>query len=278
MRPRARWALSLVDAALTRMDEAVVSRLARGLVRVRSGRGRGVLAAGMLAAVALAVAVVLMRPEPPPVGGTSPLWVGVHQGDQVPVYLELSAARLAALEADDPDRVVYALVSFARYLTPAEVAVAVGAAPGVSGVTAHARVPLPERQTEIVSLTAIRLPDDLAMSMADVADRKESDAAYYTALVDSEPEGPLRDIYRSNVQVAQAEAQAYQQGCACVFGLVVRGDAAALTGLARVSDVRAVDPAVEVTDPREAVFAPLLPEHVDRVTPPADAALPSAVD
>lgn len=278
MRLRGRWALSLVDAILTRMDEAVVSRLGRGLARVRAGRGRGGLAVGLLAVTGLAVAAVLVRPDPPPLSGTSPIWVGVRQGDQVPTYLELSGARLAALAADDPDRVVYALVSFARYLTPTEVAAAVAAAPGVSSVTAHGRVPLPDRQTELVSLTAIRLPDDLLTSMAEVADRKEEDAAHYAALVEAQPPGALREIYRSNVEIAQAEAQAYRQGCACVFGLVVRGNAAALTGLVRVGDVRAVDPAVQVTDPRQAVFAPLLPEHVDRVTPPADTALPTALD
>jgi hypothetical protein len=126
-----------------------------------------------------------------------------------------------------------------------------------------------------VSLPAIRLPDDLVASMAEVADRKEADAAYYAALVQKDPASPLRDIYRSNVEVARAEAEAYRQECGCVFGLVVRGAAAALTALAGVADVRAVDPAPEVGDPRDAVFAPPLPEHVDRVAPPGDEALPT---
>jgi hypothetical protein len=232
-----------------------------------------VLLAALLAGAAVVVSV-LNRPDPSPSPGTSPSWVGVRQGDRVPVYLELSAARLAALGADDPDRVVYALVSFARYLTPAEVATVVGAAPGVASVTGHARVPLPGRQTQLVSLPAIQLPDDLRRSMAEVADRKDTDAEYYAALAAAEPDGAMGEIYRSNVEVARAEAEAYRQGCGCVYGLVVRGDAAALAALAENADVRAVDPAAEVADPRAAVFAPLLPEHVDRVTPLADDALP----
>lgn len=279
MRFSGRWALSIVDAALTRVDEKVVPRLSRGLARVRAragrGRGRTAVSVGLLVGASVAVGVVLVRPDPPRSPGTSPIWVGVHEGDRVSAYLELSAARLAALGADDPDRVVYALVSFARYLTPAEVAAVVGAAPGVTSVTAYGRVPLPDRQTQLVSLPAIRLPDDLLASMAEAADRKEADAERYAQLAGAEPEGALRGIYRSNVEVARAEAEAYRRGCGCVFGLVVRGNAAALAALAALADIRAVDPAPDLADPRGAVFAPPLPEHVDRITPPADDALPS---
>src|SRR5690606_10241338 len=103
---------------------------------------------------------------------------------------------------------------------------------------------------------------------------KEADAESYAGRALEQPEGTLREIYESNAQVARAEAEAYRQACACLFGLVVRGSASALTRLAEGSGVRAVDPAPDVTDPRQAVFAPPLPEHVDRVTPPVDEALP----
>jgi hypothetical protein len=228
----------------------------------------------MLAAAA-AVVVVVTRPEPRHSPGTSPTWVGVHDGDSVPAYLELSAARLSALAADDPGRVVYALVTFTRYLTPEEVAAVLAATPEVTSVTAHGRVPLPRRQTQLVSLPAIRLPQDLLASMVEVADQKAADAENYAALAEQHTDSALRQIYLTNEELARAEAAAYRAACACVYGLVVRGAVAALTDLATVLDVRAVDPAPDVADPRAAVFAPPLPEQVDRVTPPVDDALPT---
>jgi hypothetical protein len=282
MTMRRRWALPLVGAALSRVDEKVVPRLARGLNRVRArvlgGRRPGLtaLSAVLVVAAAAAVVVVLTRPEPPRSPGTSPTWVGVHDGDSVPAYLELSAARLSALAAADPGRVVYALVSFTRYLTPDEVASVLAATPEVISVTAHGRVPLPRRQTQLVSLPAIRLPQDLVASMAEIADLKAADAEHYAALAaEHSDDATLRAIYLTNEELARAEAAAYREACACVFGLVVRGGAAALADLAAAADVRAVDPAPDVTDPGAAVFAPPLPEQVDRVTPPADDALPT---
>jgi len=282
VRLRGRWGLSLVDAALSRVDEMVLPRLSRGLARARArtfrwrGRRAAVVAVVLVAAAVTTSVVVLTRPGPGRAPGTSPIWVGVHEGDLVPVYVELSAARLAALVADDPDRVVYALVSFTRYLTPDEVAAVVGAVPEVASVTAIGRVPLPGRQTQLVTLAAIRLPHDLLASMAEVAEGKESDAESYAARAREQPEGTLREIYESNAEVARAEAAAYRQACGCVYGLVVRGTTTALTELAAENDIRAVDPAPDVADPRAAVFAPPLPEHVDRVTPPVDEDLPPA--
>jgi hypothetical protein len=233
------------------------------------------LSAVVVVAAAAALIVVLNRPETPRSPGTSPTWVGVHDGDSVPAYLELSAARLAALAADDPEQVVYALVSLTRYLTPDEVASLLAASPGITSVTAHGRVPLPRRQTQLVTLQAIRLPQDLVASMAEVADRKAADAEYYAARAEEETDPALREIYLTNEELARAEAAAYREACACVYGLVVRGAAATLARLAAAVDVRAVDPAPDVADPRGAVFAPPLPEQIDRVTPPVDDTLPT---
>jgi hypothetical protein len=231
----------------------------------------------LVGAAAMAVITALdSRPGRP--GGTSPVWIGVHDGDSVPDYIALSRSMLAALAAEEPDRLGYALVSLGRYLSPDEVAAVLGGVPGVSVVTAYARVPLPGRQTERVSLPAVKLPDDLAAAMAAVADRKEDDAAVYDDLAAAQPEGTLRGIYTSNAEVSRAEASAYRQRCNCVFALAVRARAATLLELSRAPDVRAVDPAPELTDPTQAVFAAPLPEQVDRVGPPRDDGLPSPSD
>jgi hypothetical protein len=112
--------------------------------------------------------------------------------------------------------------------------------------------------------------------MAEVAEGKEADAESYAARAGEAPDGALRQIYESNAEVARAEAAAYRQACACVYAMVARGSVAALAQLARAEEVRAVDPAPDLTDPRQAVFAPPLPEQVDRVSPPVDEDLPTA--
>ncbi len=279
MRVRGRWALSLVDAALSKADQVTLPRLARALARLRDRAARSrlrpltVLVVVLLVGASAVAVATLLRPEPPRSGGSSPLWLGVHDGDSIPAYIDLSRLKLEELAAREPDRVVYALVSLRRYLSPDEVAAVVGE---VAGVLAYARVPLPGRQTERVRLDAIRIPADLASAMDRVAVRKEEDADRYTALADQQPAGTLRDIYTSNADLSREEAAAYRQRCACVFAIVVRGSAAALLTLARSPDVRAVEPAPDLANASQAVFAPPLPEQVDRATPLPDDGLPVA--
>jgi hypothetical protein len=284
--------VSIVDAALSTVDQAVLSRLSHGLgwLRARgtqrlpqsslSGaralrRPVTVMAVLLLGAGAVLTVAKLARPQPGRAGGTSPIWVGVHEGDSIPGYIALSRSRLTALAAEQPDWVGYALVSLDRYLRPDEVAALLGAHPGVTSVTAYARVPLPDRQTERVTLGAISLPADLVTAMAMVADRKEGDANAYARLAANAKEATLRQIYASNAEVSRAEAAAYRQHCACVFALVVRAAATSLVELSAGTDVRSVDPAPDLVDAAAAVFAPPLPEQVDRAGPPADTGLPT---
>ncbi|WP_374249901.1 hypothetical protein [Micromonospora sp. R77] len=135
------------------------------------------------------------------------------------------------------------MVSFSTYLTPQQTAVALDGLP-VSAVVA--RVPLPGRQTELVRIAALRLPGDVVAGMAQVADRKDREAADYRAraaapAAAADPD--LRRVYASGAQVSAAEAAAYRTACACVYAALVRGPAARLRALAARLDVRAVDPA-----------------------------------
>jgi hypothetical protein len=281
MRPRA--PLSKVDTALSTVDARVLPRLspyARWLrLRVRQVRARPLPVLAVLAVLVAAgftVANAMSRPDPAPLTPDGTVWVGPHQGDSVPAYLAQGQAKLAALAAQSPQQAVYALVALDRYATPDEVAGLVAAAPGVVSVTGRARVPLAGRQTELVSLVAIRPPGDLVVAMASVATRKEEDAANYDRLAAQQPPGTLRQIYLSNAEVSRAEAAAYRAGCGCVFALVVWGTPEALLTLAAQPMVRVVDPAPEVADPADAVFEPLLPEHTERVAPLPDELLPTA--
>ncbi len=224
------------------------------------------------ALVVLVVAVAQRRDEPAgdrTVGEVTR--VGVADGDAVPVYLRAVAAELARLDAPAPGS--WALVSFATYLTPAQAATALGGTP-VSAVVA--RVPLPGRQTEIVRIAAMRVPDDVVAGMAEVAARKDREAADYRAraaapAASADPE--LRRVYDTGASVSAREATAYRAGCACVYAAVVRAAPDALRALATRPGVRGVDPAPEVRRLDRTVFTPPLPEQRDVARPPADTGL-----
>ncbi|MGC4895911.1 hypothetical protein [Micromonospora sp. DT31] len=219
------------------------------------------------AAVLLVVAVGQRRDRP--VGDRTVgevTRVGVAAGASIPAYLRAAGHELARLDAPD----AYALVSFAAYLAPADAAAALGGAP-VSAVVA--RVPLPDRQTEIVRIAALRLPDDVLAGMVEVAGRKDREAADQRAraaapAATADPE--LRRVYDTGADVAAREAAAYRAGCACVYAAVVRADPLALRALAIRPGVRAVDPAPEVVRLDRTVFLPPLPEQRDTSRPPAD--------
>ena len=264
-------------ARFSRIDSRVVPRLARGLHRLTGAARRRrirpltVVAAVLLLAVAATGVWRLVRPERSTSEGTSPVWVGVRDGDSVPRYLEASRAKLAMLAAAQPDQPIYALVTFSRYLNPDQVRTVATAAPDVTSVRGYARVPLPGRQTERVMLAAARLPADLIADMAVVAARKDDDAATYERMATADELGTqLRDIYDSNARVSRAEADGYRSACACLFALLVRAKPGALTALADQPDVRGVDPADNVAAPDDAVFVAPLPEQTDRVQPPTD--------
>ncbi|MCW3817334.1 hypothetical protein ONA91_23050 [Micromonospora sp. DR5-3] len=200
--------------------------------------------------------------------------VGVADGDAIPAYLRASAAELAALTGSaGPGPGDYALVSFASYLTPAQLATALGATP-VSAVVA--RVPLPGRQTEIVRIATLRVPDDVVAGMAEVAARKDREAADYRSraiapAATADPE--LRRVYDTGATVSAEEAAAYRSACACVYAAVVRDAPAALRALATRPGVRGVDPAPEVRRLDRTVFTPPLPEQEDVARPPVDTGL-----
>ncbi|SCL15990.1 hypothetical protein GA0070616_0894 [Micromonospora nigra] len=206
--------------------------------------------------------------------------VGVSDGDSIPGYVQAAAADLAALPASVtvPRDGTYALVTLSEYLTPQSL-------PGVVGDVRVAavlgRVPLPDRQTEIVRIAAQRLPDDVTAGMTVLADRKDREAADYRARAavlagGNAQERELRQFYEVGARVAAEEAAAYRSGCACLYAVVVRAQPGVLRGVANRPGVRAVDPAPEVDRLERAVFTPPLPEQRDVVRPTVDAGLDAA--
>ncbi|GAB3862199.1 hypothetical protein GCM10029963_67950 [Micromonospora andamanensis] len=261
---------------LRKLDQRLLPRLAATVTRLGHGPSRTPLlgwVAMLSCATVLATAVLATGGPPVPdrtVGEVTR--VGVVEGDSIPRYEAAAAADLAALAGRSLGDGTYALVSLNEYLTPARLAAVVG---DVGVAVVFGRVPLPERQTEIVRIPAQRVPEDVTAGMVKLAERKEREAADYraraTALGGGGPEErELRGLYLSGAQVAAAEAAAYRSECACLYALVVRAEPTKLRGVAARSGVRVVDPAPEVQRLERTVFTPPLPEQRDVVRPPVD--------
>ncbi|MFF5178430.1 hypothetical protein ACFY2Q_10445 [Micromonospora sp. NPDC000316] len=263
---------------LRQLDQRLLPPLTRAVARLadRSGRS-GVLTWAAVLSAAAVLGTAVWAADDPPVGDRTVgevTRVGVSDGDSVPGYLRSAAADLAALPSAAPATGdgTYALVTLDAYLPPQRLTEVLGDV-GVSAV--FGRVPLPGRQTEIVKIPALRVPDDVVAGMAQVAARKDGEAADYraraAALAGDGADGrELREWYATSADVASAEASAYRAGCACVYAAVVRAAPQALRGVASRPDVRAVDPAPEVYRLDRTVFTAPLPEQRDVVRPPAD--------
>ncbi|GIJ77757.1 hypothetical protein SAMN05443287_111147 [Micromonospora phaseoli] len=262
---------------LRQLDQRLLPRLASAVVGLGQSPARVPLigwVATLSCAAVLATAVLTTGGPPVPdrtVGEVTR--VGVVDGDSIVGYEQQAAADLAALAGGGLlGGGTYALVSLTEYLTPQSLAAVVG---DVGVAVVFGRVPLPERQTEIVRIPAQRVPEDVTAGMAKLAERKEREAAEYrsraTALGGGGPqERELRQLYTSGAQVADAEAAAYRAGCACLYAMVVRAAPAKLRGVAARPGVRVVDPAPEVRRLERTVFSPPLPEQRDVVRPPVD--------
>jgi hypothetical protein len=170
----------------------------------------------------------------------------------------------------------YALVTFTGYLPPDRLAPTLA---GVEVAQVHTRVPLPDEQTDIERIAVTRVPVDVVAGMAAVADRMDLEAANYRSLSakltgDGREERRLRAVYTGQAKTAAAEAAAYRSRCSCVYAAVVQGVPAALAEVAGRPEVRAVDPAPEVSQLDQAVFLPPLPEQTGVVRSPASPAPP----
>jgi hypothetical protein len=268
---------------LRRLDSWLLPPLARAMSRLAQGRlrMRVLTGAALLSATAVLLTAVWAADRRGPGGDPTVgdvVRVGVVEGQSIPGYVASSRRELADLVATPPSTgETYALVTLAQYLSP-ESLTAVLRDAAVAQV--FGRVPLRDTQTQIVHIPAVRIPDDVIAGMAQVAERKEAEAAEYRTLSDtltgdSDRERQLRQVYDSGAAVAAAEATAYRASCPCVYAAVIRATPSALEQISARSEVRAVDPAPEVRRLDRAVFLPPLPEQDDVARPPADSALPS---
>ena len=268
---------------LRALDDYVVPRLGRGLARVLGAitgsaygghpRRRLLLGAAGLSVALAAAATVLTGAQDGEAGRAAGppgvVRVGAAEGQAVGAYLAGSRAELANLAARSTAE-VHALAALDAYVEPSALP---GLLAGVAPEVAFARVPLPEVQTEVVSLP-LSGPDvgpgfDGAAARKEAAAKEASWAAGKLTGTDAR-ERRLREFYAGVAKVNTAEARAYRRGCACVYALVVRGTPVRLAQLAARPGVRVVDPAPEATSLGTTEFLPLQPEQIVVVTSPAD--------
>lgn len=268
---------------LRRLDSRVLPLLARGLTRLAQApvRSRVLPAVALVSVTAVLLTAVWAADRRPAEDFTvgDVVRVGVTTGDSIPGYVSSSRRKLAALLAATPSRSApagtYALVTFSAYLAPDRLPPILD---GVEVSEVFGRVPLPDAQTQIVRIPAMRIPADVAAGMELVAERKDREALDYqqrsaTLTGTGDADRQLRAVYDSGAQIALAEATAYRSRCSCLYAAVVRATPSALEHVAGRSEVRAVDPAPEVRRLDRAVFLPPLPEQADVVRPPVDGSM-----
>jgi hypothetical protein len=256
--------------------------LSRGLthrgspVRLRIATGLALAAAGAL------LVTVIWTAGPDPETGDAPLdvvRVGVVEGQSVPGYLTASRGELAALLRPPATTTeTWALVSLSAYVVPGRLAALLG---GAAVAEVYARVPLGSAETSVVRIAAYRLPGDVVAGMLGAAISRERERADYAQLgrqtTGQDPgDVRLRRAYADSAAVAEAEAAAYRDGCACVFAAVVRAAPAVLDQIAGRGPVRVVDPAPEVLSLAGTEFRAPLPEQRSTVPVETRSATPSA--
>ncbi|UOT01828.1 hypothetical protein MPY17_22890 [Rhodococcus opacus] len=209
----------------------------------------------LTAAALIAVTVVLGVLHPVRRAPVSTDTLGPDNGEVVADYL---ARADRSLDAAGARREQWALVSFTRPVTTELVR---DAASGTRVSQVLFRVPLDRVQTPLVPVSVAA--GDAALARASVL------AAGRAQAMTGETE--------RQAQIAAVSAAELARNCACVIGVVVRGDHEALTALRSAPDVRAVEAlGADAVAGRFAV-RPLLPEQVEIVAPgPDDGIVPGS--
>lgn len=181
--------------------------------------------------------------EPPPGvadGGGPVTALGPTVGETAEAYLAGAKDRLAAARASGSERL--ALVSLDAAVAPDGITALLGR----SALVAVVVQATPAEDRGVAYLEATDASSVLAAFDARAAVRR-ADAEELGSFADSvEPttdeERSARTLFRAEAAAAAAEAETLGQRCTCLVALVVRGDGEALTALAGVAGVRAVDP------------------------------------
>ena len=209
----------------------------------------------LTAVVLIAVTVVLGALNPVRRTPVSTDTLGPDNGEVVADYL---ARADRSLDEADGRQERWALVSFTRPVTTDTVR---DAASGTRVSQVLFRVPLDRVQTPFVPVS---------VAAGDAALARASDLAAGRAQA-------MTGETERQAQIAAVSSAELAGNCACVIGVVVRGDHDALAALRSEPDVRAVEAlGADAVAGRFAV-RPLLPEQVETVAPgPDDGVVPGS--
>jgi len=283
--PRLRYRLS---AFMRSVDQRTLPPVGRALTNVgrRALLRRVVASVIAITCVALLVLAVFVatRPSSHRTTVVQGVAVGVREGDSISAYkakaqVELHAAVQLAKRGGDPTE-RYALVSFADYYRPDEVAALLG---GVRAAQVFMRVRSAGVRAPIVWADVDSIPDDIVKAMRaeagdklrDVADLDRMGVLASQVSDNQADQDAVREQYKQQRRVANAEAAAYQSQslCRCVFAVVVHASVGQLDVLNGRDGVRVVDLVPVTTNLDHDTFMPPVPDQKGNADPPPMVAL-----
>jgi len=182
----------------------------------------------------------------------APLEIGPAPGTAIAGFVP---ARKTALAAARDERV--AVVSFAKYSTPAQTKTLLGALPVVGLLVAP-----PGLGPSVVT-------GDLATWLRTQSAATTSERDEIKKLIPTVDDPGFKAFYTSEVVRLDKALKSFAPDSALVFGAVVRGQAAALQALGARTEVRLVDVGEAAGSPADAVFRGLRPEEVAKANEPA---------
>ncbi|HVE74146.1 MAG TPA: hypothetical protein VNA30_03520 [Mycobacteriales bacterium] len=201
--------------------------------------------------------------------------LGPEIGDNVGEYLDRADRRLQDRIVANPDERSFAVVSFARYLTPAEAAAVLG--DDVGGFRVFFRVPAAGVQTEVEDSAVRRLVPDSLAAFARVATQRRADIGPLLEMARTTEDPAFKSFFEMTAKAYQIEIDKLSAGCACVFGVVTNAANADLRELRAKPAVRVVDIGPQGAGLDVLTFRALLPEEKVTVTggneAPSDAGL-----
>jgi len=204
-------------------------------------------------------------------GGLS---LGPPVGSSIEEHFAAARERAVAAARQDPDGRFLALLSLSRPVTPAETE-QLATQNGLTVRRVYLRAPV---TTGLAEVLPVEVPGDLLPALTAVfeqtAQRKSEEQREFASLASSiEPtsaaDAEFRAAYEADAQAAGEEATAYRTLCACLFALVVEGEAAGLVELAALPPVRGVELARRGAELTALDILPLFPEVTGVVPAPA---------
>jgi hypothetical protein len=190
--------------------------------------------------------------------------LGPDLGERVSDYVTGAQTRLRTAMPGNPDGTAVAVVSFAGYRTPEQVAEAVGT------LQVHRilyRVPLafpegPLKEARVQDVVADSKAVFRRLAASRAAEARE--LRKVAATIENDPAQKAEDL--RNAAIADREVRILRGPCACIYAVVVRARLRLLTDALNLASIRAVDASNVDAKVGDFTFTGLLPEDTAFVT------------